>query len=169
MINQTKKCENEDVVITETCSICLEHLKNNSKNGTYSDECGHTFHTDCIAQWWKSGNVSCPLCRSNNRNLNLTEFETRVSLFKKYARRKNGPSIVKDILQKLKTSQAEFDKAKKETQIFKKKNKDIFKEYIKLNKRCSELNNRIMGLEEELIAVPILYLPFNDTFKIMDV
>ena len=44
----------------EKCMICLENLSNEQQ---YSlPECSHTFHQNCIMQWFRSGSHKCPLC-----------------------------------------------------------------------------------------------------------
>jgi len=41
------------------CAICLEELNNNNK---VILECMHSFHTECITEWFKNNNT-CPFCR----------------------------------------------------------------------------------------------------------
>jgi len=43
----------------ELCPICMEDCKGK----TCTLECGHTFHTKCIFQWFKKNN-NCPCCRA---------------------------------------------------------------------------------------------------------
>ena len=46
----------------EKCMICLENLSNEQQ---YSlPECSHTFHQNCIMQWFRSGSHKCPLCNN---------------------------------------------------------------------------------------------------------
>ena len=59
--------------VEEECSVCLEKINENDKVETLP--CNHTFHLECIQEWYKesgiekidSGTVSiewhCPLCR----------------------------------------------------------------------------------------------------------
>jgi hypothetical protein len=42
------------------CSICMSDENDNDK-GMLS--CGHTFHHNCIAQWFMSSKNTCPNCR----------------------------------------------------------------------------------------------------------
>ena len=48
--------------VSDTCTICLETI---AKGDIISDleNCCHTFHSKCIAQWLKIKN-SCPTCNS---------------------------------------------------------------------------------------------------------
>jgi len=50
-----------------TCSICQDNLT----NATRIRYCGHTFHADCISQWF-SMNTRCPVCRHDIRSLRVT-------------------------------------------------------------------------------------------------
>ena len=55
----------------DTCSICLEEF-NPSLNKDYQKQtCNHTFHTQCITQWFLVNN-SCPICRTIINKSNLT-------------------------------------------------------------------------------------------------
>lgn len=62
--------ELEEIVIAdpfdacETCSICLEELKEGDQLGSLP--CGHKhFHKKCMESWITiSGNNSCPICRA---------------------------------------------------------------------------------------------------------
>lgn len=48
-----------------TCSICLEELNNNSRKL----KCSHTFHKECIDNWFKHiSERCCPLCRQIHSN-----------------------------------------------------------------------------------------------------
>lgn len=44
------------------CSICLGDYKD-SEWLRFLPDCGHFFHKDCIAAWFRL-NLSCPLCRN---------------------------------------------------------------------------------------------------------
>jgi hypothetical protein len=47
------------------CSICQEHLKAHAE--VYrSLGCGHSFHIDCVDEWFKD-NHTCPLCKFSLR------------------------------------------------------------------------------------------------------
>jgi len=45
------------------CSICLGDY-NDSEWLRFLPDCGHFFHKDCIATWFRL-NLSCPLCRNS--------------------------------------------------------------------------------------------------------
>ena len=45
------------------CPACLESF-NSTKPTITTDPCGHLFHQDCIQLWLKTGNSTCPKCRT---------------------------------------------------------------------------------------------------------
>lgn len=44
------------------CSICLAELPLDSSQTLKA--CGHSFHTDCLSSWTRTGAQECPYCRS---------------------------------------------------------------------------------------------------------
>jgi len=52
------------------CSICLDKIQDEQKIIT---ECNHTFHNDCLLEWYKYKRT-CPMCRSEC-NISLSNFE----------------------------------------------------------------------------------------------
>ncbi|KAL3684307.1 hypothetical protein R1sor_002329 [Riccia sorocarpa] len=58
--------EDERSVIGQTtCAICLETLKAGQGQALFTAECSHTFHFHCIASNAQHGNLICPVCRAN--------------------------------------------------------------------------------------------------------
>ena len=45
----------------DTCSICLGPTSTNGKSRRLF--CGHTFHTECICEWFNTA-TTCPCCRT---------------------------------------------------------------------------------------------------------
>ena len=45
------------------CSICMN---DDSDRQSVQLECGHSFHTECIVQWFRHHNTTCPMCRSES-------------------------------------------------------------------------------------------------------
>ena len=64
----------EENNVIEQCAICFEDLTNN----TFTLECKHKFHTECIVKWFRNDNSSCPLCKDINTydNFNTKIFTT---------------------------------------------------------------------------------------------
>ena len=58
------------------CSICLDDYNKN----TITLHCTHSFHKDCVTQWFNTGKKTCPLCRAVTKltPIIIREFEDRV-------------------------------------------------------------------------------------------
>jgi len=54
--NSIQKCES-------LCAICLEEYTDTNKKICILP-CNHTFHKQCIEEWWKKEHT-CPFCRRN--------------------------------------------------------------------------------------------------------
>lgn len=44
-----------------TCAICFGGMDRGNSHRLH--ECGHVFHSECIIQWFRSKQDTCPLCR----------------------------------------------------------------------------------------------------------
>jgi len=53
---------NKELKDQYTCTICMKEDLN--KDEIYYTNCGHEFCKPCLDDWFKRGNQSCPLCRS---------------------------------------------------------------------------------------------------------
>ena len=66
-----KKEDNKNELF-EKCVICMEKYIINDEVKTLP--CFHNFHKECIDQWFKAGNDSCPICKNKiNHNVDLEE------------------------------------------------------------------------------------------------
>lgn len=62
-----------------SCAICMKEDLDNSN--IYTTDCKHIFCDECLDDWFKRGNNTCPLCRSvintyeyNNENYKLVIY-----------------------------------------------------------------------------------------------
>lgn len=55
-----KKVEDKEELEPPLCTVCYENLPIGTK--AQFMPCGHTFHPDCLAPWFKDHNT-CPVCR----------------------------------------------------------------------------------------------------------
>ena len=57
-------------IFCNNCAICMEStfLKNK-----HTLSCGHTFHTHCIMQWFRTKKNTCPYCRNTGQHVTLSE------------------------------------------------------------------------------------------------
>jgi hypothetical protein len=53
---------NSEFDLSNNCTICLKEDIN--ENDIYTTDCNHIFCNECLDDWFKRGNQSCPLCRS---------------------------------------------------------------------------------------------------------
>ena len=68
-VSQKEENKNEQF---QKCVICMEKYQINDEVKTLP--CFHIFHKDCIDQWLKAGNDSCPICKNKiNHNNNIEE------------------------------------------------------------------------------------------------
>ena len=51
----------------EICCICVDKIK---ENKVRLINCNHSFHKDCIEEWFRKGNLNCPICRQNLKSKN---------------------------------------------------------------------------------------------------
>ena len=65
-----------EIIDTNTCSVCLIELDVNTGINICKTLCGHTFHTSCLLQCTlKCPTLNCPLCRANMTNNNNTNAD----------------------------------------------------------------------------------------------
>ena len=98
----------EENNIIEQCPICLEDISDNS----YTLECNHKYHTECIVKWFRNNNNTCPLCKDVQDYSNFsywTKIQT-IQEIKKLGRRKTCPDGIKKILNKIKKRKRERKK-----------------------------------------------------------
>ena len=51
-----------DILSSDECSICLDKFKKDDK--IIKLNCSHTYHFQCITQWFKQ-DITCPICRQS--------------------------------------------------------------------------------------------------------
>tara|TARA_A100001015_G_scaffold278258_1_gene338287 strand:+ start:798 stop:1244 length:447 start_codon:yes stop_codon:yes gene_type:complete len=51
-----------DTLSSDECSICLDKFKKDDK--IIKLNCNHTYHFQCISQWFKQ-DITCPICRQS--------------------------------------------------------------------------------------------------------
>jgi len=116
----------------EICSICHDNFDNNKYE---IPECNHKFHSGCIIEWYRTGNIRCPYCNStptildgDHENYHGTRkmIQNKYKIISNYCRRKNANvQILKkvEVIQKLNDKIKEIDvkitNLKKEEGIFK--------------------------------------------------
>lgn len=59
--------------VEQKCSICLEIINKNPKNLL----CNHSFHSDCILQWFVESDT-CPICRTSQKCDLIIIFKNKI-------------------------------------------------------------------------------------------
>ena len=140
-----------DNIDEEVCSICYDSLENN----IVEIECGHTYHTNCIVKWFRTGNKNCPLCNDttiDTTNISyLTKIET-IKEIKKLGRKKSCPENIKKILIKIKNIKDKQKEKKKQLTEFKKQYKEEFKIIDKLRNDNWKYSRELRLLDYKLLA-----------------
>ena len=86
-----------------TCPICLDEMI--TKKNYCIIECAHEFHSSCLINWFRAGNKTCPICRSEGEDYHLIKtVNTLLKMKIKYGKKNsNAPKeftkIVNNYLQ----------------------------------------------------------------------
>ena len=154
----------EEFSIENKCCICLDDI-NLETNKLHTLDCNHTFHTNCIIDWFRthSSNGRCPLCNISDDNNQFTylswynrDYVThRFNIIKKYGKKKEAPIKLKNELIKLKNTENELILLNKEKADFYKR--DDIRELKKLDKKYREQSwnkkNKVLTQKTKIVAL----------------
>jgi hypothetical protein len=140
----------------ECCAICLNNL--NTELTYMIEECKHKFHTNCLLTWFRTNNSSCPTCRNINNEPSFYERKHKFSLISSYCRRKNANTYVVNMMEKYKKQKRLATKHMLEFSNFKKNNKDLLKEYLKLRNKKQKSSWELTKLKRHITDIPIMPL-----------
>ena len=62
-LGKYRKIKENDPLINEQCSICIEDFCCGDYQRTLN--CKHSFHKKCIDKWFRKDKNDCPMCRTN--------------------------------------------------------------------------------------------------------
>tara|TARA_B100000902_G_C27277953_1_gene899925 strand:+ start:758 stop:1273 length:516 start_codon:yes stop_codon:yes gene_type:complete len=107
MINIYLDPKEEHTNDDDICSICHDKFDNDKYK---IPECNHMFHTSCIIQWYRTGNIRCPYCNSTPDILdeeftyigNRRMIKAKYKIISNYCRRKNANQDVKKKVEEIK-------------------------------------------------------------------
>ena len=142
-----ERLQNSSSDAESTCSICLSAISAEK----YTSECGHSFHVNCIMNWYRTGHETCPNCRSDKYDrIMKCEARDRASYLRKQARKRTAPVRLKKAVLKIRRK----EKRKKDTwqrlNLFRKSQRENLKKLKRLNEKywraCDSLDKDICTL-----------------------
>tara|TARA_Y200000002_G_scaffold374006_1_gene374053 strand:+ start:2704 stop:3198 length:495 start_codon:yes stop_codon:yes gene_type:complete len=135
---------NED---KDICAIC--HDKLNTQQTFQIHECKHIFHSNCLLNWFTTGNLKCPYCNYSNFNNNLHSKEKKIKfkIISTYCKRKDANIEIVKKINYIKTLNNKINEMTKELKLIKNQKG----EYNILDKKIKNINNKIWALKNKLI------------------
>lgn len=156
------------------CAICLSDYQSSDPHIL---PCNHSFHCDCIIQWFRSSNGKCPLCNDNpysdtvlngtvlngNNMFNFSQgyIDERYQLLFQLSKQKNSPVKLKKEITKMKTMDNDYKFFCKEMKIYEKTEevKLINKNMRNYRNKNWKLKRKIDKQKNKIVAMyPTLYL-----------
>ena len=147
----------------DPCAICTKLL---TAEPTHTLNCEHTFHTGCIMTWFRSGGTTCPLCRDTDPDHSLCYLncKARATFLRRRARNKKAPKSLKALVARLRAAEATKRNNRIELKAFRKENKEIINQGLKMRRRRWTDSTRIDRIRRQLglythpdYPIPILF------------
>ena len=138
------KCKNSP---DDICAICHENL--NLEQTLEIPECKHIFHSNCLIQWFRTGEVRCPYCNSTCKNdeySNWREKKYKYKIITAYCRRKDADKEVVKKVESIRKLNNKLNEIRKEIQNIKTETG----EYKVLQKKISSLGNKKWTLKRKI-------------------
>ena len=154
----------------ETCTICADTIA--ADDQTTVLDCSHSFHVNCIIEWFRYNHTECPNCRSDGgqRGVALTNSQ-RISRMRRLKHRM--PSFIVQKLKKLDGARKRLAESRKEMKELKRNNAVVFKEETRLRvrmhnaRRCERATKRELSYHA-FDAVPLMNFGHGPMVSVYD-
>lgn len=143
----------------DTCVICQGDI--DAMPVHMLQECRHEFHSDCLIQWFRTGNVSCPTCRGHAQaeaqrpNGGRIHNRTLFSLVTRFARKKTSPKPIQDLYKRWQMADKKHKEANKQYKTFCKEQKPLLTIWRKLRRQVSTKSWIAHRHKRHLLHIPI--------------
>lgn len=152
----------------EVCSICGDVAlpQTDSSSNCHRLPCGHTFHVDCIVQWFAHGHPSCPNCRNDElgERLVLRDVSSRISYAK---RRKNTPVDVKRLIKRYDDARKRKMELRRELRQHRHTNSRVYAVGNRLNARVHHYCQCERMLRASIGTMCIPGIPLADRYRLV--
>ena len=135
------------------CVICCTDEDFENENTSTTLECGHTFHTECIINWFRIGNSNCPICRNDPNPKQVTKSPWG-RYYEIKRKRKNVPSNILNKFKRVESWEEKEKEAKEEIKKMKKVYAPMFKKYRNLQYRAAQCRAKQTNIKYQIGRMP---------------
>ena len=151
----------------EVCSICGDETfpQTDSTPACHRLACGHSFHVDCIVQWFAHGHSSCPNCRSEELGERLLQrdMSSRISSAR---RRKNTPVEVQRLIKRYDDARTRRQKMRRELRNHQRTNREVYTAGNRLRAREHHYAHTERILRSSIGRMCIPGVPLADRYRL---
>lgn len=151
----------------EVCSICgdVTFPQTDSTPNCHRLQCGHSFHVDCIVQWFAHGHSSCPNCRYEEVTERIVrrDVSSRISSAR---RRKNTPVEVRRLIKRYDDARKQKTDLKHELRQHQRTNTQVYTTGNRLRARVYHYSRRERMLRASLGHMCIPGVPLVDRYRL---
>jgi hypothetical protein len=151
----------------EVCSICgdVTFPQTDSTPTCHRLACGHSFHVNCIVQWFAHGHSSCPNCRYEEVEERLVrrDASSRISSAR---RRKNTPVEVRRVIKRYDEARARKTELRRELRQHQETNRQVYTVGNRLRARVYHYAHRERMLRASIGHMCIPGVPLVDRYRL---
>ena len=170
------------------CLICHDLLvggeESSENNPPHTLECKHKYHANCIITWFRSGNMNCPYCgdlgvnapkkeRKSRRGARRSMYrswydraivDTKYERLRQYSRRKDAPTQLVKMVDKLRELEQELENTKDAVKKFTVEPsqgqtwKEMYNERRRLQGNTWRINRKINNQKCTIATYPVIPL-----------